>query len=187
MGERNKLLIEIGGEPLVHRTARVYLAAGIQVHAVLGYEADRVRAALEDLPVTFITNSRYEEGQQTSVQAGVESVAGGFDAIIVALGDQAALRPDDIRVLLGAFVKSGAERIVVPFHRGHRGNPVVFPGKLIAAMRAAGKNAASRAFIDSNPRLIEQYEADHDRFIIDIDTPDDLASFGKRTEPDTRK
>jgi molybdenum cofactor cytidylyltransferase len=182
MGERNKLLIEIGGEPLVRRTAKVYLDAGVQVHAVLGYEADQVRAALEDLPVTFITNPRYEEGQQTSVRAGVESVPGACDAIFVALADQAALRPADLTELLGAFVECGGERIVVPFHRGQRGNPVVFPARLIATMRAAGTNAASRRFIDSNPRLIEQYEAEHDHFITDIDTPDDLASFGKRAE-----
>ena len=178
MGERNKLLIEFAGEPLVRRTARVYLAAGIRVHAVLGHEAGRVRAALEDLPVTFVTNPRYEEGQQSSVQAGVESLGGACDAVLIALADQVALRPEDLHELLGVFAKCGKERIAIPFHRGQRGNPVVFPAKLIAAMRAAGTNAVSRAFIDANPRLIEQYEAAHDRFIIDIDTPDDLETFG---------
>ncbi len=53
MGERNKLLIEIGGEPLVRRTAKVYLAAGVDVHAVLGFEAREVRAALEGLPISL--------------------------------------------------------------------------------------------------------------------------------------
>ena len=91
MGERNKLLIEIGGEPLVRRTARVYLAAGADVHAVLGHDAGQVRAALEGLPVSFVTNAQYEEGQQSSVRAGIDSLRGGDDAILVALADQAAL------------------------------------------------------------------------------------------------
>jgi molybdenum cofactor cytidylyltransferase len=183
MGERNKLLIEIDGEPLARRTAKVYLAAGVSVHAVLGFEAGKVRAALKDLPITFTTNQHYEDGQQTSVRAGAESLACDYDAVFVALADQAALTPADIEELLGAFVRCGGERIVVPFHGGLRGNPVLFPGKLIAAARASGKNAVSRAFIDSNPQLIEQYEAAHDRFIIDIDTPEDLASFGNREKP----
>ena len=85
MGERNKLLIEIGGEPLVRRTAKVYLAAGIDVHAVLGYEAAGVRAALQDLPISFVANPRYEEGQQTSVRAGVVNLTGAYDAILVVL------------------------------------------------------------------------------------------------------
>lgn len=181
MGERNKLLIEIGGEPLVRRTAKVYLAAGAEVHAVLGHDAEMVRAALAGLPVSFVTNSHYEEGQQSSVRAGVESLAEGYGAILVALADQAALTPADIASLLDAFARCGGNRIAVPYFRGHRGNPVAFPARLIAEMRAAGKNAASRTFIDDNPRLIEQYEAGHDRYIIDIDTPEDLSSFKKRT------
>ncbi len=181
MGERNKLLIEIGGEPLVRRTAKVYLAAGVKVHAVLGHDAEMVRAALAGLPVSFVTNSHYEEGQQSSVRAGVESLAEGYGAILVALADQAALTPADIASLLAAFARCGGNRIAVPYFRGHRGNPVAFPARLIAEMRAAGKNAASRTFIDDNPGLVEQYETGHDRFIIDIDTPEDLSSFKKRT------
>ncbi len=181
MGERNKLLIEIGEEPLVRRTAKVYLAAGIDVHAVLGFEAEKVRAALEGLPIAFVINPHYEEGQQSSVRAGVESLAPGYDTILVALADQAALTPADIAGLLDAFASYGGERIVVPFFQGLRGNPVAFPASLAAGMRTSGKNAVSRAFIDSNPQLIEQYEAGHERFIIDIDTPENLASFGKKT------
>ena len=177
MGERNKLLIEIGGEPLVRRTARAYLAVGAKVHAVLGHEAEQVRAALEGLPLSFVTNPHFAEGQQTSVRAGIDSLDDGYDAILVALADQAALTPADIGSLLEAFVAGGGNRIVVPYFRDNRGNPVVFPAQLVAEMRAAGRHAACRSFIDHNPQLTVRYEAEHDRFTIDIDTPDDLASF----------
>lgn len=177
MGERNKLLIEIGGEPLVRRTAKVYLAAGVDVHAVIGHEADAVRAALADLPVSFVENLAYADGQQASVCAGVESLPPGYDAILVALADQAALTPADIEDLLAAFAGSGGDRILVPYFGEHRGNPVVFPARLAADMRAAGVNAVSRSFIDANPQLSTRYEAGHNRFIIDIDTPGDLAPF----------
>ncbi len=177
MGQRNKLLIEIGGEPLVRRTARVYLEAGVDVCAVLGHEADRVRAALADLPVSFAENPHFAQGQQSSVRAGIDSLGGGYDAILVALADQPALMHADIFNLLRAFVRSGSNRIIVPYFGDNRGNPVVFPASLIEEMRAAGRNAACRSFIDSNPHLTERYEAGHNRFTIDIDTPDDLALF----------
>jgi molybdenum cofactor cytidylyltransferase len=177
MGERNKLLIDIGGEPLVRRTAKTYLDAGVGVHAVLGYEAELVRKALEGLPVSFVYNARFEEGQPASVRAGIDSVAGGYDAVLVALSDQAALRPSDILSLLSAFAQSGGGKIVVPYYEDRRGNPVVFPAALIADMQAAGRQAAVRAFIDQNPQLTLRYAAATDRFTIDIDTPDDLAAF----------
>ncbi|MGO9485774.1 MAG: NTP transferase domain-containing protein [Rhodomicrobium sp.] len=177
MGSRNKLLIEIGGEPLVRRTARVYLAAGAEVNAVLGHEAELVRAALGGLPISFVTNPHFADGQQSSVRTGIESLPGGYDAILVALADQAALTRDDIAGLLAAFAESGGNRILIPYSGNNRGNPVLFPASLIASMRAAGRNAACRAFIDANPHLTDRFEVTHNRFIIDVDTPDDLASF----------
>jgi molybdenum cofactor cytidylyltransferase len=179
MGERNKLLIEIAGEPLVRRTAKVYLAAGMDVYVVLGHEGELVREALGGLPLGFVENPRYAEGQPSSVRAGIESLKDGFDAILIALADQAALTPEDITALIRAFADSGGGRILVPYYRGCRGNPVLFPASLIAEMRAKGRSAASRNFIDDNPQLVARYEAANNHFVTDIDTPDDLAAFEK--------
>ena len=180
MGARNKLLIDIEGEPLVRRMARTYLAAGADVHVVVGHEAAAVRAALADLPLSFVENPRFGEGQQTSVRAGLDGLPEGHHAVLVALADQAALTPADIRGLLRAFAEGDRDRILIPFHNGQRGDPVLFPADIIAEIRAGGHNAACRKFIDANPLLTRHYEAASDHFIIDIDTPDDLRSFTDR-------
>ena len=151
MGERNKLLIEIDGEPLVRRTARTFLATGADVHVVVGYEAAAVRTALAGLPLAFVENPNFAEGQATSARAGVDSVPAGYDAVLVALADQAALTPADINDLLRAFAESGRSRILIPIFQGQRGNPVVFPPEIIAEIRASGRNVACRKFIDSQP------------------------------------
>jgi molybdenum cofactor cytidylyltransferase len=180
MGTRNKLLIRIEGEPLVRRTARAYLAAGVDVYVVVGHEAPAVRGALADLPLTFVENPRFAEGQQISVRAGLDALSGGYDAVLVALADQAALRPEDIRDLLEAFAEGDRDRILIPFHQGQRGNPVLFPSEIITEIRASGRNAACRKFLDANPQLTRHYEAASDHFVIDIDTPDDLQNFTDR-------
>jgi molybdenum cofactor cytidylyltransferase len=185
MGERNKLLIEIEGEPLVRRTAKAYLAAGAEVHAVLGYEAEQVGAALRDLAVAFVLNPDYAQGQPTSVRAGIDSLAGGYAAILVALADQAALTAEDISGLVNAFAADGS-RILVPYHQGRRGNPVIFPASLIENMRHQGRNAVSRSFIDENPQLVYRYEAPNDHTVIDLDTPDDVTAFKRRLRQQAR-
>jgi molybdenum cofactor cytidylyltransferase len=177
MGDINKLLIEINGEPLVRRTAKVYLEAGTAVHVVLGHEAERVRAALSDLPVTFVQNPDYAEGQPTSVRAGLDSLPGLHDLMLVALADQIALTPEDILDLVRTFAKGDRHRILIPYYGGERGNPVAFPSTLLAEVRASGANAASRAFIDGHPDLTAHYEAPNNHFTTDIDTPEDLARF----------
>ena len=186
MAGRNKLLIEIRGEPLVRRTAKVYLAAGADVYVVLGHEADLVREALAGLPLSFVENPQYAEGQPGSVRAGIASLKDGYDAVLIALADQAALTAGDIAGLIRACAEGGGGRILVPYFQGNRGNPVLFPMRLIAEMRAQGRNAACRNFIDSNPQLMARYEAASEHFVTDIDTPDDLAAFEEGSKPGIR-
>jgi len=178
MGARNKLLINIEGEPLVRRVARTYLATGAQVHVVLGHEAERVRAALDDLTLTFIENPHFADGQASSVRVGIDSLSGNHDVVLVALADQIALNAEDISNLLEAFAKGDRGCILVPYYEEQRGNPVAFPGKLIAEMAAGGHHAACREFIDNNPQLMRRYEAANAHFVTDIDTPEDLVAFG---------
>jgi molybdenum cofactor cytidylyltransferase len=180
MGERNKLLIEIEGKPLVRRTAKAYLAAGIDLHIVLGHEAEQVRAALRDLPAVFVHNPDYTEGQPASIRAGIASLTGGYTATLIALADQAALTADDIGSLVKAFAADGSRRILVPYHQSRRGNPVIFPVRLIEEMRSQGREAVPRSFIDSHPELVYRYEAPNDHTVIDIDTPDDVIAFERR-------
>lgn len=186
MGERNKLLIEIEGEALVRRTAKAYLAAGVEVHIVLGHEAEQVAAVLRDLPAISVLNPDYAQGQPTSVRTGIDSLAGSYAAILIALADQAALTAEDISGLVQAFAADGGSRILVPYRRGRRGNPVIFPASLIEDMRGQGRNAACRSFIDNNPQLVYRYEAPNEHTVIDIDTPDDVAAFEKRLRQQAR-
>lgn len=176
MGARNKLLIEVHGEALVRRTTKVYFDAGLEVRVILGHEAASVRAVLDDLPVSFVYNPDYIAGQETSVRAGVDSIEGSYDAVLIALADQAALMPDDVVDLVNAFAADGGSRILVPYYKDSRGNPVIFPVSLLKEMRAKGEEAG-RGFIDKNPELTYRYEAPNDHVLIDIDTPGDLIAF----------
>jgi molybdenum cofactor cytidylyltransferase len=153
----------------------------VEVHVVLGYEAEQVRAALGNLPAAFVQNPDYAQGQPTSVREGIDSLAGGYAGILVALADQAALTAEDISGLVQAFAADGGGRILVPYHQGRRGNPVIFPATLIEEMRGQGRNAACRSFIDNNPDLVYRFEAPNDHTVIDIDTPDDVIAFETRS------
>jgi molybdenum cofactor cytidylyltransferase len=177
MGDRNKLLIEIGGQPLVRRTALAYLATCADVRVVVGHEAERVRAALAGLPVAFIDNPRYADGQPASARAGLDALQGDHDAVVMALADQAALTAADIRDLLRAFADSDRTRIIIPYYGGQRGNPVVFPADIIARIVASGPHVSCRGFIDDAPHLVRRHEAANDHVLIDIDAPDDLRVY----------
>ena len=54
-----KCTLDIGGISLIRYTVQMLIENNINVHIVVGYDAERVKNALEGLPVTFHTNHFY--------------------------------------------------------------------------------------------------------------------------------
>ena len=71
----NKLLLRLDSEPLILRAVRRAAEAGLApVIVVLGYEAERVAAALAGLAVETIVNPAYRAGMHGSLRTGIEHV-----------------------------------------------------------------------------------------------------------------
>jgi CTP:molybdopterin cytidylyltransferase MocA len=101
---------------------------------------------------------------------------------LIILADQPLLTADDLTELISTFKKrSPGTSIVYPEVNEQRGNPVIFSGELIAQLLAADKKIGCRQFIDDNPDLVHKLITENDHFVLDIDTPEDVAAFEKRT------
>jgi hypothetical protein len=82
MGDRNKLLLDVGGRPMVRRVAETLLHSRVrEVIAVLGYDRARVAAALAGLPLRIVVNEEYASGQMSSVRAGIAAITDDPGAI----------------------------------------------------------------------------------------------------------
>ena len=181
MGGINKLLLEINSLPLVKRTLFTLSGAGIdELAIVLGHDADRIEPLLKDFPVRIVRNPDYASGQMSSVHAGLATLEGDFDAIIVALADQPLLNGQDVSALIGAFKKRERCSIVVPMHEGQRGNPIIFDGAIRRQILESGMNLGCRKFIDSNPELVTAFEAPNDHYTFDLDTREDIERLEAR-------
>src|SRR5215510_8653118 len=78
----NKLAVEMQGVPLLRRALIALSGAGVdEVAVVLGHRAEALEPMVRDFPVTIVHNDRYEEGQMTSVHAGLGVLSGPFDAV----------------------------------------------------------------------------------------------------------
>src|SRR5205823_2269132 len=87
MGE-NKLLLAIEGEPLLARSARHALGAGLEpLVVVVGHQEERARAALAELPCEIVTNLGYEEGIASSLWTGLRALPASAGATVVMLAD----------------------------------------------------------------------------------------------------
>lgn len=185
MGRRNKLLLELDGEPLIRRTARRLLACEwVELVVVTGFEADRVTAALEGLDLRHVHNPDYEQGQKTSVRAGLAALSRPTSGIAICLGDLAAMQPADYQLLQKAWRERGKADVLIPYYRGQRGNPTIL-APAYAQAPATGQSApGSRAFIDANTANSEVVEMPNDHVLRDIDRPEDYAEHGGLAAPD---
>ena len=169
----NKLLVEFGGEPLVRRTVRTVLAAGVQETVVVtGWQGREITRAVLDLPVTVQPNLLWEDGQMRSVAAGVAALAQATDAILVCPGDLPLLRTEDLHELMDVYLAHPDSSIVIPRFRGERGNPIVFGAAYAPEVAAGRRLIGCRKLAQQYPEETFWYDAAHERFTTDCDTPE---------------
>ncbi len=189
MGSVNKLTLLVQGRPLVRRSAQILLGSRVsEVVVVLGHEAGRIRRLLADLPLRFVVNEDYADGQMTSVNCGLEALSDDCDGVMIALADQPRLETDDIDRLIEAFDAREDGSVLVPTYRGRRGNPVVLSYDHRETILGGGRNLGCRHFIDKNPGLVSTIEMDNDHVVVDLDTPEEYArlSGSALSSADTR-
>ena len=179
MGALNKLLIEVDGEPMVCRVAVAALASKARpVVVVTGHEAERIRAALDGLDVTFAHNPDYAEGMSSSLQRGVEALdpaqASGLDGAVVCLGDMPRTSADLIDRLIAGFDPLEGRAIGVPTYRGKRGNPVLWAARYFGEIRNLSGDVGARHLIGDHADAVYEVESPDHSVTIDVDTPEAL-------------
>jgi molybdenum cofactor cytidylyltransferase len=178
MGEINKLVIEIDGEPLVRRAARAMLDGGIKdLIVVTGHQRDEVVAALHGLEVTFAHNADFAAGQAGSVAAGITALPGVVSGALIALGDMPYIAPDLVAEMIRDHSGLGDHetRISFPVHEGRRGNPVLWGRGFFAALGELSGDMGGRQVLSENPAAVNSIGWHDDSIHRDIDTPADLA------------
>ncbi|MEC7362181.1 MAG: molybdopterin-binding/glycosyltransferase family 2 protein [Pseudomonadota bacterium] len=178
MGEVNKLLVEIEGQPMVRHAATAMIQGGIRdLVVVTGHQQDKVREALGGLEVTFIHNADFAVGQAGSVAAGVGSLPDGLSGALIALGDMPFVTADLVAEMIRdhSGLGDGETRISFPVHEGRRGNPVLWGRGFFDALRKLSGDVGGRTVLAANPAAVNSIGWHDDSIHRDIDTPMDLS------------
>jgi len=177
MEDRNKLLLPIHGKPMIQHVVETYIAAlNGQICVVTGFESDRIKAALDGLPIQFVHNPDFEAGQPFSVRAGLLK-ARGSQQYLIGLGDQPQLTTDDLRVLIAAHLAGDVQKISIPHQNTTRGNPIVVPAAMRARLLADETNPGCGKFTRAHPEMVQHIPMKQAGFFTDIDTPAAFEAF----------
>jgi molybdenum cofactor cytidylyltransferase len=180
----NKLLQPLAGQPMIRYAVEAALkSAASDVVVVIGNEQQRIRAALDGLPVIFSENTDYSKGLSTSLIYGLNMLPADCDGALILLGDMPAVDAGLLDRLIAAFDPGEGRAIIVPVHDGKRGNPVLWARSFFDEMRALTGDAGARALLASHTGLVCEIEAGSDATLTDIDTEQALVAFRERGNP----
>jgi molybdenum cofactor cytidylyltransferase len=182
-----KLLLPLGGEPLVARTVRQVVESGVdEVLVVVGHEHERVLAAIEGLRCRHAVNPDYATGMGSSFRAAVADL-GNSDAAMFALADQPFVTASEYRRLLDAYRRLPPDRAQSPGIVSVRYGDVTAPPHLfdrkffpeLAVLEHGARPVLQR---HRNRTVVLQFPPE---LLLDIDTPEDYERASARMSAGT--
>ena len=178
----NKLLMELNGKPMLRHTVEAALAShAAPVIVVVGHAAAEAKLALAGLAVQFVENPDFANGLSTSLRRGLNALPEDCDGAIVLLGDMPGVSTALIDKLVASFDPAEGRAICVATRHGKRGNPVVWARRFFPEILAIEGDVGARNLIGTYSELVCEVEASDDSPLTDIDTPEALAAFRKRS------
>ena len=170
-----KALLEWKGKPFIRHIVETALQARLDpVIVVVGAVVNPIVEALNGLPIQIIKNEAWQEGQGSSVRAGVKSCEGLTGGAIFLLCDQPQISASLVESLVELH-QSNLSKIICPQVDGKRANPVLFDRDIYPDLLALHGDTGGRVLFSKYPISWLPW---HDASIaFDIDTPADYQRF----------
>ena len=189
MGSVNKLLVPFAGKPLVRHAAEALVASSLSpVIVVIGYEADKVAAALNGLPVQLVFNPNHVSGQGSSVGAGIAAIDDDVSDVLIGLGDMPLLPCAVLDMLIRAHINNDGHvrSITLPTVEGQRGNPVLWGKAFFPELAALTGDLGGRQLLNDHMAAQNLVVCDYSGVLRDVDTAEALDTIISEFEADRK-
>lgn len=166
-----KALLDWKGKPFVRQVAETALVTGLEpMIVVVGADSEKVETALNGLEVIIKRNLVWQEGQSSSVKAGLEALPGNVGSALFMVVDQPQLSVALIETLVAEHAGS-LTPIVAPMVDDHRTNPVLFDRNTFADFANLQGDVGGRAIFSRHQvRWVPWLDSS---LAIDVDTLED--------------
>ena len=164
-----KLVLMLGDEPIVRRTARQICDAGFDdVLIIVGSEHEKVLPALEGLPIRHALNSQFETGMGSSFRTAVEHLDDS-DAAMFALADQPFVTTKEYRTILDTY-RQNMPAIVSVRYGEVTAPPHLFRRDLFPELAQLERGARPVLELHRDQTIVLRFPPE---LLLDVDTPED--------------
>ncbi|MBN8581822.1 MAG: putative selenium-dependent hydroxylase accessory protein YqeC [Anaerolineae bacterium] len=167
-----KQLLEWKGKSFIRHVTETALRSALEpVVVVTGFQHAEIESQIQDLPVSIVYNADYEQGQSTSIKAGISVLPANVGAAVFLLADQPQIPVEVIRALVEAHA-SDLQAILAPLVlEEKRANPVLFDQVTFPSLLTLQGDVGGRGIFDKHK---VSYLPWHDDILIfDVDKPED--------------
>lgn len=189
MGEANKLLLDVGGRPVLAWVLHAFAeTSATSTIVVTGAQHEQVAAVVttRERMGRVTRNRAYRSGMASSIRCGVRAAGGEVAGFIICPGDLPLLTADTVRRLCEAFAANESPRIVRPVCRGRPGHPVIFDQSFRDALLQLRGDRGAREVLQRHDDAMVRIEVEDEGIYRDVDTPDALRAVRRRVRCRTR-
>lgn len=167
---RPKQLLMLDEMPLIAHVVDRALASSLdEVVVVTGAQDMAVRAALGGRDVRFVHNSRFREGQGTSLAVGVTALDDDIGAAVVLLADQPGISTAVINRAIESHRETGA-LLVMARYGEEWGHPVLFGREIFPELQALTTDLGGREIVRAHQDALVLADGGADVPPLDVDT-----------------
>src|SRR3989338_2351431 len=172
-----KALAEIQGQTFLARQIEMLLSAGIEhVVLVLGAQAELLRRSIKADPrIKIIHNEHYQQGQTSSVKAGILQIPEGSDVLLLPV-DFPFVLPKTVLQLTEHF-KKDAPKILIPTYNGRKGHPPIFSRKLRDEILQLDNSLGLNEIIRRHQTEVQLLSVRDKGVVATFNTPEELAQI----------
>lgn len=176
----DKLLEEVGGQPLLALQAARALRTGQPVVVTLPPFPHPRGAVLKDMPVARVQVRDAAEGMAASIRAGVAALAAGTRGVMILPGDMPEIDGADISAMIahwepGEILRGAAED-------GTPGHPVIFPADLFEELSGLSGDTGAREVLVRHRARIRLFPLPGRHALTDLDSPEEWAAWREGAE-----
>lgn len=178
MGGVDKLLLPIGGKPLLENRIEAALSTGFDLHLSLPPK-DQYPARweiAEEYALRAVAFEAAQPGMGESLAAVFSTLDQIYDGALVLLADMPDLTSADIQTVAGGFAPGKITRGAS--ETGHPGHPVLIPQRLFAQMAQLSGDQGAQKLLKREEVALIPLPGQH--ALTDLDTPADWAAYRAR-------
>ena len=172
-----KQLLPVDGQPLLSRTLDVVRKTSLEPRLlVLGGYVEDILDSVNVEGFEIVLNSDFEQGQATSLKAGLEALPDTVEGALILLGDQPLVEPWLLEQLVAGY--NAASNVAVrPRYAGGPGNPVLLGRELFDELLALEGDVGARDILKRHRDRITDVNHTSRNAPRDVDTMNDYGAF----------